>query len=95
MMSRWLLPLFLVLTVVGCSDRPKAVWLATEAVTVYSDANGDLLRPIFTVLPGEVCALSESWTYEKDFRHKSVECSRGRGWITSDSEFKKAPDHED
>jgi hypothetical protein len=43
----------------------------------------------FVLNAGDVCAFGQQWSFEKELRYKEVICPQGKGWITSDTPFKK------
>lgn len=88
-----LLPIILATSAVlsGCSDSPKGRWEVIAPVKVYA-ADDDVAPVVFVLQPGDSCALSEDWSYDKAFRFKRVSCSRGDGWITIDKDFKQISD---
>lgn len=75
----------------GCADASEGRWDVIAPVKVYAD-NDDVAPVVFVLQPGDTCALSEDWSYDKAFRFKRVSCSKGDGWVMTDSEFREISD---
>lgn len=76
------------LATLGCSQPPNGRWEATQSVDVLLK-KGDPQTVAFVLNAGDVCALGQQWSFEKELRYKEVICPQGKGWITSDTPFKK------
>lgn len=81
----------MIIALCGCSDRPQGRWEVVAFIDVYAD-NDDVAPVIFSLAPGDVCALSAGWSYQKVYRFKRVSCSKGSGWVMADDEFRKIAD---
>lgn len=76
------------LATLGCSQSPSGRWEATQSVYVLLK-KGDPQTVAFVLNAGDVCALGQQWSFEKELLYKEVICPQGKGWITSDTPFKK------
>lgn len=90
-MRSLLLVFALGITLSACSDAPRGRWDVVAPIDVYAD-NDDVAPVAFSLAPGDICALGEQWSYQKVFRFKRVTCSKGEGWILTDTEFRYISD---
>jgi hypothetical protein len=74
----------------ACSYEPHGRWEVTDRVDVLAQ-KFDPETIAFHLEKGDVCALSDKW-YVKDMPYKEVSCSKGRGWISNDGNFRRLRD---
>ncbi len=90
-MKPLLIALALGVTLCACSDSPQGRWEVVAPIDVLAD-NDDVAPVVFTLAPGDFCALGREWSYQKVYRFKRVSCSKGDGWVLTDSEFRSVSD---
>ncbi|MFG0789293.1 hypothetical protein [Delftia tsuruhatensis] len=70
--------------------QPVTEWaVGSDAKRRCSAEKGDPQTVAFVLNAGDVCALGQQWSFEKELRYKEVICPQGKGWITFDTPFKK------
>lgn len=90
--SLFVLSLCVIFNMTACKEQPpQGKWLATKRIEVHKEKFHPMTI-FFYVEQGEVCALGDKWHPDKDLAYKEIVCSKGRGWITDDTHFKKLSD---
>ncbi|WP_084534281.1 hypothetical protein [Paraburkholderia dilworthii] len=76
--------LFLLTSLVACSDHPNETWVAEVKTPVYDGVEGKL---VFYLQPADRCEPGMDMAGKADMYTK-VKCNSGDGWVM-DGSFKK------
>ena len=83
--------IIILISILGCQrDQGPRVLVALKTEKVYKTHEGDALQEIFSLAPGDQCAVGRE-AYEKMYGYYEVVCpGKGYGWVvmTSGDEYK-------